>query len=80
MRLARRMIEAITKLVVAESKTEATTPTMLAPGVWINTAMIDPGAAGARRPALKMVRVKMPTMPPEMVASRVNGFISTYGK
>ena len=39
--------------------------------------MIEPGAAGARRPALKMVRVKMPTMPPAIVASRVSGFMST---
>ena len=45
-----------------------------------STAMIDPGAAGARRPASKIVRVRMPTMPPAMVATSRIGFISTYGK
>jgi hypothetical protein len=42
--------------------------------------MMDPGAAGARRPAPKITRVKMPTMPPEMVAKMVMGFSSTNGK
>ena len=80
LRLARRMIEAMMNDVTAASRTDRLTPTKLSPGVWASTAMIEPGAAGARRPALKMVRVKMPTMPPAIVASRVRGFISTYGK
>ena len=76
-RLARRMIEAMTNDVTAASRTDRLTPMRLSPGVCARTAMIDPGAAGARRPAPKTVSVRMPTMPPAIVASRVNGFMST---
>ena len=70
----------MTNDVVAASSTDRLTPTKLSPGVCASTAMIDPGAAGARRPAPKIVSVRMPTMPPAIVASRISGFISTYGK
>ena len=53
------------------------TPRKLPLGVAANTAMIEPGAAGDIRPASKMVRVKMPTMPPAIVARIRIGFIST---
>ena len=43
-------------------------------------AMIEPGAAGARSPALKTASVPMPTMPPAMVPSSSFGLASTYGK
>ena len=70
----------MTNDVVAASSTDRRTPTKLPPGVCASTAMIEPGAAGARRPASKIVRVKMPTMPPEIMPSSRIGFISTYGK
>jgi hypothetical protein len=42
--------------------------------------MIEPGAAGARRPTSKSTLTKTPVMPPAMVARISFGFISTYGK
>src|SRR5664279_5894226 len=47
--------EQITNDVVAASRTDSVTPTRLSPGVCAYTARIDPGAAGARSPAPKMV-------------------------
>jgi hypothetical protein len=76
-RLARKITEPITNEVVAANRTDRVTPMRLLPGVWAYTAMIDPGAAGARRPAPKTTRVKMPTMPPAIVANKVSGFNST---
>ena len=50
----------MTNDVVAANSTDSVTPTRLSPGVCAYTARIDPGAAGARRPAPKIVSVKMP--------------------
>ena len=63
--------------VAAANSTDKVTPTRLLPGVWAYTAMIDPGAAGARSPAPNTTRVKIPTIPPAIVASNVRGFNST---
>ena len=68
------------KDVAAASRTERITPTKLPPGVWASTAMIEPGAAGARSPASNTTRVPMPTMPPAIMPSSRIGFISTNGK
>ena len=48
----------------AASSTERVTPTSCRGRSAAQTAMIEPGAAGARRPASKTTRVKMPVMPP----------------
>ena len=53
---------------------------MLANGVWMRTAMMLPGDAGARRPLWKATLVATPVMPPAMAARTSIGFISTYGK
>ena len=39
-----------------------------------------PGAAGARRPLLKITFVATPVMPPAIAAMMSSGFMSTYGK
>src|SRR5215211_3134004 len=76
LRLARRITEATRNDVAAARRTDRVTPTRLLPGVWAYTAMMEPGAAGARRPAPKITRVRMPTMPPAIVASRVMGILT----
>ena len=81
LRLARRMIEPMTNEVVAASRTDRLTPTKLSPGVWANTAMIEPGAAGARRPAPKIGQGEDADHAAGDGRQEVRiGFISTYGK
>src|SRR3954447_11877051 len=80
LRLSLSSSEQMMKDVAQASTTDRMTPTKLPRGVCASTAMIEPGAAGARRPASNSARVPMPTMPPAIVPSSRIGFISTYGK
>ena len=64
----------------AAETTDRVTPTRLDAGACSHTAMIEPGAAGARRPESKSRLVATPVMPPRITARTSFGFISTYGK
>ena len=57
--------------------TESNTPTIEADGVIANTAMIEPGEAGAIKPALNNTKVNTPDAPPAITASNKRGFINT---
>ena len=65
------------KQTAAEKMTEQVTPTRLEAGAWSQTAMIEPGAAGARRPESKSRLVATPVMPPRITARISFGFMST---
>ena len=62
------------------NRTDRVTPTRLDAGACSHTAMIEPGAAGARRPESKSRLVATPVMPPRITARTSFGFIRTYGK
>ena len=68
------------KETLADRITDSVTPTRLPAGDCSQTAMIEPGAAGARRPESKIRLVATPVMPPRITARISFGFISTYGK
>ena len=76
----RRISDATRKVTAAEMITESTTPTTLAPGVCSKTAMMLPGAAGARSPEPAITLVSTPLAPPAIIATRRSGRLSTYGK
>ena len=57
--------------------TDSVTPSRLLGGAWVQTAMIEPGAAGARSPESNVTLVATPVMPPRITARTVLGFIST---
>ncbi len=65
------------KVTAAERSTERMTPGKLPFGVCARTAMIEPGAAGARRPEPKRTLVKTPVIPPAMTARMRRGLAST---
>ena len=68
---------AIRKETAAEAITDRVTPTISPGGDAAQTAMIEPGAAGDRRPASKATFTPTPVMPPPMTAETRIGFIST---
>ena len=80
LRLARRMTEPMRNDVAAANSTDRVTPTRLLPGVWAYTAMIDPGAAGARSPAPKIDQGEDAHHAAGDRGQKVSGFSSTYGK
>ena len=65
---------------VAARTTDSVTPMKLLGGTAAQTAMIEPGDAGERRPEPKTTFVATPVMPPRITAATSLGFISTYGK
>ncbi len=73
----RRSGTATRKVTRAESTTERMTPSRLAAGAWSSTAMIEPGAAGARRPESRTRLVATPVMPPAIIARMRRGFMRT---
>ena len=60
-----------------EITTDKITPIKEAFGVIANTAMMEPGEAGARKPALNNTKVNTPDIPPAITASNKRGFINT---
>src|SRR5690606_6886660 len=64
----------------AERSTDRMTPLWPPGAVWMSTAQIDPGAAGATRPDWKIMFVSTRVAPPAMRPTISSGLASTYGK
>ena len=75
-----KIIAATAKEVTAATATPIRTGICPPCGAIAIIAMIDPGEAGARKPAPKACKVKLPVIPPAITAKNNNGFIMTYGK
>ena len=73
----RSRMAATMKLAAAPRTTERMTPTKLSGAVCESTAMIDPGAAGARRPEPKTMLVAICVAPPAIIARMSFGLART---
>ena len=76
----KRDLAAMTNVTAADRMTDRMTAKYAPLAVWARTAMMLPGAAGARSAPPSSMFVVTPVMPPAISARMSIGFISAYGK